>query len=289
MNSGVKRLLAAGLAVLLVSLACSINIDLTQPPPPTNLPPEVIVAQTLTAIAQSAAGAPAAPTVGATVPPAQVVSTSTLAFTPTLIFTSTPQPTTVTADALCYAGPGDSYEVVSAIQKGTKVKLLGKGAVLGWWVLENPIYTDPCWIMEQYVSIDPAFDTSNLIEYTVPPTPTPMLSFDVQYAYLNICNGWDPTFQVTNTSGIAFQSYDAVVEDSSNSTNYERKANDFGKPNGCGLLSSIPKLAPGQSGWIHVFGFQYNLIGKKLDATITLCTEKNQGGDCVTQSLQFKP
>jgi uncharacterized protein YraI len=281
MKPGIQRILAGSLAVLLVSLACGINVDLTQPPPPTDIPPATQVAQTFAAL--TAANAPGAQ-VGATSTPAAAADTPTA-----VVFTSTPQPTTVTSDALCYAGPGDSYEVVSAIKQGTQVKLLGKGAASGWWVLANPIYTDPCWIMKQYVSIDPSVDTSALKEYAVPPTPTPMLSFTVSYDYLNICSGWDPAFQVTNTSSMAFRSYDVVVTDSNTSTYYERKANDFGKPSGCSLSSSISELGPNQTGWVHTFGFPYNLTGKKLDATITLCTEDGLGGACVTRSLQFKP
>ena len=278
MKHGQWHILIWGLAVLLVSLACGINIDLT-PPPPTVIAPGTFVAQTFAALTQSGAGATPLPT-----------ATADATFTPVQVQdTSTPQPTTVTTDALCYAGPGETYEVVSNIKAGTQVKLLGRGAQAGWWVLENPVYKDPCWIMQQFVSIDPSIDTSNLLVYAVPPTPTPKANFLIQYQYLSLCNGWDPVLSVTNTSGTTFRSYDAYVVDSAANSKYERTANGFDKPLGCSFSQSISQLGPGQQGWVHVFGFPYNLVGKKLDATVSLCTDVNLGGHCITKSLRFTP
>jgi uncharacterized protein YraI len=282
MKLGLKRILAGGVTVLLVSLACSINVDLGQSSH-TNLPTDTVVARTLEALTQPAVGTTTSLATEVTFTSTAVVGTSTP------VSTSTPQPTTVTSEALCYAGPGDAYEVVSSIKPGTQVKLLGRGALSGWLVLANPIYTDPCWIMSQYVSMDPSIDTSTLIVYAVPPTPTPDLGFQLQYQFLNICSGWDPVFSVRNTGGKTFRSYDAVVVDSNATTQYERKANDFGKPSGCSLSSSIPQLGANQSGWVHAFGFGYSIVNKKLEATVTLCTGTAQNGDCTTQSLPFSP
>ncbi len=288
MKLGIKRILAGCVAVLLVSLACGINVDLGQSSP-TKIPVGTLVAQTITAQAQSAADtatSAAAETVSSSTP---VTGTQTPASIATATITSTPQPTTVMHDTLCYAGPGDAYEVVSTIKQGTQVTLLGVGALTGWLVLQNPVYGDPCWALSKDVTVDPSVDISTLTIYPVPPTPTPALSFQLGYLSLNICSGWDPAFSVKNTGVMTFRSYDAIVVDKNTSTNYERKANDFGQPSGCSLSSSIPQLGSGQSGWVHVFGFGYNLTGKKLHATVTLCTGTNQSGDCATQSLQFTP
>jgi len=89
--------------------------------------------------------------------------------------TPTPQNPLVTTTAYCWSGPADTtpkYELVSSIQAGTRVQLLGKGIVDGWWVVRNPRYNDPCWIQQQYVQIDPAYDLSTLKTFPVPPTPT---------------------------------------------------------------------------------------------------------------------
>ncbi|HEX2697728.1 MAG TPA: hypothetical protein VHM28_08460, partial [Anaerolineales bacterium] len=86
--------------------------------------------------------------------------------------TPTPQSPLVTGDALCWVGPGAVYEVVSAIKKGTRVELMGRGNISGWWIVRNPIYHDPCWIPDKYLQFDPGFNTSGLQIYYPPPTPT---------------------------------------------------------------------------------------------------------------------
>jgi hypothetical protein len=89
--------------------------------------------------------------------------------------TPTPQNPLVATTAYCWSGPTGTtlkYELVSSIPAGTRVQLLGKGIVDGWWIVRNPRYNDPCWIQQQYVQIDPAFDLSTLKTFAVPLTPT---------------------------------------------------------------------------------------------------------------------
>ncbi len=88
----------------------------------------------------------------------------------------TPQPTIVIHETLCWLGPGPGYEVSSAILAGTKVTLLGRGIVIGWWVIENPIYHDPCWIEQYNVKVDPSINLYSLRVYKVPSTPTPTIT-----------------------------------------------------------------------------------------------------------------
>jgi len=93
---------------------------------------------------------------------------------PTL--TPTLQSPLVTTTAYCWSGPTDKtlkFELISSIQAGTHVQLLGRGIVDGWWIVRNPRYNDPCWIQQEYVQIDPLYDLSTLKTFAVPPTPTP--------------------------------------------------------------------------------------------------------------------
>lgn len=86
--------------------------------------------------------------------------------------TPTPQNPLVLRTTLCWKGPGPLYEVVSALKKDERVELLGRGSISGWWVVNNPIYHDPCWVMASDIQLDPGFDTSNLRVFNPPPTPT---------------------------------------------------------------------------------------------------------------------
>jgi hypothetical protein len=89
--------------------------------------------------------------------------------------TATPQNPLVLRDTLCWVGPGNKYEVVSAVKAQTRIELIGRGTVDGWWVIVNPIYKDACWLQSRDVQIEPGFDTSKLRLIEPPATPTPTL------------------------------------------------------------------------------------------------------------------
>jgi uncharacterized protein YgiM (DUF1202 family) len=74
---------------------------------------------------------------------------------------------------LCWQGPGPKYEVVSALTKGSRVKLLGQGSISGWYIVRNPIYHDPCWVQQTDLQIEPGTDLLSLQIFNPPPTYTP--------------------------------------------------------------------------------------------------------------------
>ncbi|MFZ1042457.1 MAG: hypothetical protein WAN58_14220 [Anaerolineales bacterium] len=164
---------AAGLSLILGLLACNISVNGVAPTPATGLPsntPLVSVRPlaTDTTQAETQTATQAAPTESSTPVPAT--------YTPGVSTTPTPQNPLVTITAYCWSGPTGKtlkYELVSSIQAGTRVQLLGKGIVDGWWVVRNPRYNDPCWIQQEYVQIDPGYDLSTLKTFAIPWTPTP--------------------------------------------------------------------------------------------------------------------
>jgi hypothetical protein len=102
-----------------------------------------------------------------------LTSTPTPPATETLAPIATPQNPLVLRDTLCWVGPGNKYDVVSALKVGTRIELLGRGTIDGWWVISNPIYKDACWVQAVDVQIEPGFDTSALKLIAPPPLPTP--------------------------------------------------------------------------------------------------------------------
>jgi hypothetical protein len=86
--------------------------------------------------------------------------------------TATPLNPIVLETILCWQGPGDQFEVVSALKKGERVEVIGRTTIAGWWIVNNPIYHDPCWAQAEYLQFEPGFNTSALPVYTPPPTPT---------------------------------------------------------------------------------------------------------------------
>jgi hypothetical protein len=114
------------------------------------------------------------PTVTNPVPTGQVeIPTATPAVTDTPAATATPQNPLVLRATLCWVGPGNKYDVVSALQPQTRIELVGRGTIDGWWVITNPIYKDPCWVQAVDIQIEPGFDTSALKLIAPPPLPTP--------------------------------------------------------------------------------------------------------------------
>lgn len=103
---------------------------------------------------------------------------------PALFLTMSPSPTfnpnaknsTVIHDALCWLGPGPGYVVSSAILGGTRVTLLGWASIGSWWVVDNPIYHDPCWIFQDDLQIDYGVNPYSLRIFYPPPTLTPTVT-----------------------------------------------------------------------------------------------------------------
>jgi hypothetical protein len=116
------------------------------------------------------------------IPAAAIVlftDTSTPTLEPVVLSTDTaspvppPQDPLVVRATLCWQGPGSTYDVVSALNQNERVKLLGRGSLSGWFVVENPTYHDPCWVAEGDLQVDAGTDLSTLRIYNPPPTATP--------------------------------------------------------------------------------------------------------------------
>lgn len=89
----------------------------------------------------------------------------------TLIPIYVPDVGIVFREILCWVGPGDRYDVVSSLQPGTLVELLGTGEGGGYLVVQNPRYNLPCWAKEDAIDTG-EFDLSGLPVFKIPPLPT---------------------------------------------------------------------------------------------------------------------
>jgi hypothetical protein len=160
------RTTLAGLLLIAAVLACNIKPATGANPSPTRAPtntatdtftPTDIATDTFTPIA-----------------PALNTSTDTTTPSPLPIQTSSlPGNALVANSALCWLGPGKAYDVSSSIGGGTRVDLLGRSPIDGWWIIRNPRYHDPCWIEAIYLQIDTGVNVLALPIYQIPPTSTP--------------------------------------------------------------------------------------------------------------------
>jgi hypothetical protein len=155
------RIILGGLLLIAAPLACNLKASTGNGASPTETPAALVPADTAT------------DTLTATLP---VSDTSTDTATPLPLPTQTsslPGNALVANSALCWLGPGKAYDVSSSIGGGTRVDLLGRSPIDGWWVIRNPRYHDPCWIEAIYLQIDSNVNVLALPVYQIPPTSTP--------------------------------------------------------------------------------------------------------------------
>jgi hypothetical protein len=152
MNKFILRIIPALLMLTLAILACNLPQTSESPTATETVTPSVaaVVSDTV-------------------VPPATALPSETAAVVPV----PTPQDPLVARAALCWWGPGPVYDVISSLKENIRVRLVGRGSIPGWVLVDNPTYHVPCWVQDVYLQIEPGTDLSTLQIFTPPPTPTP--------------------------------------------------------------------------------------------------------------------
>jgi hypothetical protein len=155
-------LITSSLLLVIILVSCNLSS-------PEESTPDLVatsVAATLTAL--EVVPLPSSTPDLAVIVTSTLVSTATETARPTTI----PQNPLVLETILCWKGPGAQFEVVSALKKDTRVELIGRASISGWWIVDNPIYHDACWAQAEYLQIEAGFNTAALPIFTPPPTPT---------------------------------------------------------------------------------------------------------------------
>ncbi|MGA7193357.1 MAG: hypothetical protein WBW94_06965 [Anaerolineales bacterium] len=165
MNGRVGRFALVGVILCAALLACRFPLESKTPSAPrTMLASTIFAMQTAVSTLQ-------------TPEPSEVPTLPT--FTPVPTDTGTPSafPTAqnplVIENTLCWLGPGPGYQIASSVHAGTRVILLGQGSIPGWWIIEGPVYHDPCWMYQKDLQIDIGYDFRNLPTYDPPATARP--------------------------------------------------------------------------------------------------------------------
>lgn len=156
-----RILLSTGLVVLSI-LGCNTQTALVATPS-TNGASGVAtlsVLQTMEAMTQAAAY-----TSGGT-PATQIAAVPLGTLGPSQIALST-------ATTLCRSGPGRPYKVVTVMQPGKQVELLGRATIPGWYIVADPIRLIPCWMQIRDLQVAQNLNISDLPLVTPPPPPTP--------------------------------------------------------------------------------------------------------------------
>ena len=214
----------------------------------------------------------------------------TVTLTPAPIFTATPMVPliSVSVDTNCRVGPGKVYDRVGYLLVGQVSEVYGRNPAGDYWYIRNPNKpTDFCWLWGEYATL--SGNIAALPIYTPPPTPTPMPNFVASYAGKESCSGWWVDLRLENTGGVTFRSLTLTVRDTETDISQTLYTTGFTDHNGCGDTAIRDVLSPGARVIVSSPVFSYDVGGHDLRATITLCSNTNQSGTCVTQVIEFEP
>ena len=259
-------------------------------------------AQTLAAQqTQSAAAQPTTPPSDTPVP-----ATPTSAEPPTPEVTPTPTipPATPTpsvpmavvdTNANCRKGPSTQYDPpIAVLRQGDRAEIQGRNPDRSWWYVQIPGKPGQnCWIWGNNVNVEG--DTSNVQVVTPPPvpitptfTPTPDVEFDPSFDNVHDCSG-DPyaIFELDNIGKIEFQSMRLKIKDN------DQDKTIFNKSSDDPFMSGADQCPEGDDGlrvnktaWVGG-NIDTGNSGNDATATITLCTEDDLDGICVSEEVDF--
>ena len=225
--------------------------------------------------------------------------------TPTLTLEPTLQPTldvtatletpmiSVSTDTNCRVGPGAIFQRVGILLVGETAEIVGREPRGEYWYIRNPDgdsdseSAEFCWVWGEYATV-----TGNTLPLLfLSPAAPPPTSFSAAFEKMETCTTWWVDFKLVNASGVSFKSVNIVVTDTDTDpvTKVSLKANEFTNNDGCDQPVTTATLIAGASLTVSSPLFPYNFSGHDLNAKITLCTDTDQGGTCVTQELNFTP
>jgi hypothetical protein len=220
----------------------------------------------------------------------------TLTFTPFVYFTITPlvPMISVSVNTNCREGPAKYYPILGALLVGQTAQVYARNPAGDWWQIRDPSGGEYCWVSDLYATL--SGPTFTLPIYTPRPTPlptftpTPAPGFDLSYDGLMDCTTeWWPEIRLDNTGAITFRSVDITVKDTVTSNSVSDSANSFVDNFDCSSSSSRSTLLPGQAVTISSPAFTTDPTDHKLRTTVTLCSEHDLNGDCITETITAKP
>jgi hypothetical protein len=126
-------------------------------------------------LAISACSNPSAPTAPTALPMTQPVEPTTAATeTATAVTQATPSSpfASVTTVTDCRGGPGDVYDVVTNVEPGMQLVIVGKYTLqdASYWIVQPPTFPK-CWLWDQSVTV--AGNVADLPQIPAPATPIP--------------------------------------------------------------------------------------------------------------------
>lgn len=229
----------------------------------------------------------------------EVVSTDT----PAPVFTATTAPTLAPAvpvavaktSANCRKGPSADYNPpVVVLRDGDRAEIFGRNSDRSWWYVQIPGREGQyCWVWGNNVNVEG--DTGGLQVVAAPPiprtaTPTPSpAKFDASFDNIHDCGG-DPyaIFELDNEGDADFESMRLVIDD------IDEEEEIFDHSSDAPFMGASDECPPGgdifKAGKTFFIGgnIEDGKDGNDATAKITLCTEDDLDGTCVTEEVDFE-
>ncbi len=196
---------------------------------------------------------------------------------------------TVSVDTWCRLGPGAEYEKAGILLVGEIAEVLGRDAFGQFWYIQNPdIGAQFCWISAEYATVE-----GNVLSIIAQPAPAD-LSSDVELTYTGIgkcpsSSAWWLDMRLRNLSTVGFKSINLIVGDGVTNIFRSMNLNTFPFTDGCASPTSVDTLNSGGSVRISSPEFSYDLAGAEISVSMTICTEIDMRGTCVSKTLAFTP
>ncbi len=214
--------------------------------------------------------------------------------TPTPEFTPTPlvPQISVSVNTNCRVGPGRVYDRMGFLLAGEAAEVLGRDPTGNYWYVRITNRGQQfCWLWGEYATL--SGNTSVLPVFTPPPTPTPTPSpnFRAIYKGKDFCTGtgWWVEVELENNGTMTFRSISLSVRDTVTDVTLSLSANGFTNNDGCLTSTTRDDMAPGAVRIVSSRPFSYDPVGHSIRATITLCSDRDLKGTCISDVIQFTP
>jgi hypothetical protein len=227
--------------------------------------------------------------------------TATPSFTPAPTGTVTPQNgvwLTFDSATNCRMGPATTYGIAATVDAGVQLQALARSEDGEFYYVR---YFDTsnhfCWVWKgtSYQTGSPKILPIYTAQPTKAPTitPTSAASFKVSYNSLQNCStSYAPTFMITNTGNMTWQSIKIVIVDSTQGVTVTHASNVFTGYSGCNITQQQEDLTTGEPGLVSSYlpgELTYDPTGHTLMVTISLYSEQGQTGTMQSRVIPVKP
>jgi hypothetical protein len=280
--------LVSFVVLLIASLACELpGVPTLTPADPNAV--NTSIAQTISARqTMSVLNNPATSTFTATPETPTLTAEATFSPIPDFTPTSGTPMISVSVDTNCRVGPGAIFERVGILLVGETAEIVGREPRGEYWYIRNPDEgAEFCWVWGEYATI-----TGNTLPllYLSPPPP-PSASLGLTFDKMGTCSNYWADFKLENRSGVAFRSMSITLTDTDTDpvTIVAQSVNGFTKFDACSAPVTTPTLVSGSFVTVSSPQFSYSPSGHDMVVKITVCTDEDQAGMCITQELNFTP